>query len=183
MPPLTENESEISSDTTKYNVALEWGKDYAEAVGIIISLFAMVEGYPPLILEKVGILSKQDALSTLGVFRAFSNRLDLLKEVTKNRPEQSRERACLRYYKGLLTEANKIRNKYAHATYSYAKTHFVLMTYSGDHNRKEEKIAQNLEDFHADIDRLKRIICELHAFCYRNEVPASLQKELCRLNP
>lgn len=178
VPSLIENEAMIRAETEKYNVALEHGKEYAEAVGVIISLFALVEGYPPLVLEKLGVLSKADARSILGVFRAFSNRIDLLKEVGDNRPSGSIERICFGYYKGLFKEANAIRNKYAHATYSYDLKDMYLQVFSGDHNRKSMTLRQSIEDYRNDINRLKRIICELHAFCYRNEVPAGLQKSL-----
>lgn len=180
---IHENEATIADQASKYNVALEWGKEYAETVGVIISLFAIVEDYPSALLVKITEMDSSDAMSILSTFRAFSNRLDLLKEVARNRPEGSVGRICLSYYRGIMSEANKIRNKYAHAKYSYAKTHFVLETYASDTNRNAEQLEMTLKDFQADRDRLKRIICELHAFCYRDEIPLGLHKQLSQPTP
>lgn len=180
--PLIEAETTIASETEKFNVALEHGPDYAQAVGVIISLFAIVEDYTPFFLKTFCNIDASDARSIMGVFRAFSNRIELLKELSRNRPVGTRDRIISSYYRGLLTDANKIRNKYAHAKYSYAKTHFVLHTFAGDFNRNDEHIYQKIDDFNKDIKQLKRIICELHALFYRSEIPLSLHKQLQKPN-
>ena len=58
-----------------------------------------------------------------------------------------------------------------------------LETFSSDYNRNTKIIKQTDADFIADIDRLKRIICELHAVIYRNEFPKSLHRQLLKLSP
>ncbi len=181
---FSENEKMIASELTKYSVALEMdkGPPYAAKVGVIISLFALVENYSPHILRMLTGLNKQDARAIMGVFRAFSNRIDLLKAVYKPRGELSVDAVVGSHYAGLFNEANKIRNKYAHATYSIAATTMHLHTYSGDYGRTPERIIQTDEDFEGDITRMKRIICELHALVYRNEIPQSLHKQLQKLD-
>ncbi|PWE17276.1 hypothetical protein DDZ18_06195 [Marinicauda salina] len=136
-----------------------------------------------MILDRLGVMDEADALASLGVFRSFSNRIEMLDELRKRRDPQTIEHACLSYYKGLLTEANSIRNKYAHAKYGIAKDHFVLYTFSGDHNRQPVRIAQTIDDFASDKNRLKRIICELHAFCARGAISSGLDKQLSQLSP
>jgi hypothetical protein len=192
--PLKEAEATIASETAKYNVALEWGDDFAKAVGVIISLFAIIEGYPPFLLERISGVKRDDARAILGVFRAASNRLDLIKELVRLRPDNSPERILFTYYRGLLSEANTLRNKYAHAQYSLSyeplspqapnrKMTFHLRTFFSDFNRKEETLVHFIEDFHKDRDRLKRIICELHALIYRAEISLALHKQLQKQAP
>lgn len=190
--PLKEAEAKLVSETASYNVAIENAPAFAEAVGIIISLFAIVEGYPPFLLERLSGMNRDDSRAILGVFRAASNRLDLLKQLTRLRPDASPDRIVFSYYRGLLTEANNIRNKYAHAQYAISfqpltganrKTVFHLQTFFSDFNRKVERLILSLEDFHADRDRLKRIICELHALVYRNEIPLALHQQLPPQSP
>jgi hypothetical protein len=192
--PLVEAENKITSETAKYNVALEWADEFAKIVGVIVSLFAIIEGYPPILLARFCGIKQGDARAILGVFRAPSNRIDLIKQLARGQPPSSKERVILNYYRGLLSDANTIRNKYAHAQYSYSKeplepsapnrkTVFHLRTFFSDFNRKEETLVQHLEEFERDRDRLKRIICELHALIYRNEIPRALHQELQKQAP
>lgn len=192
--PLIEAEAKIASETAKYNVALEWDEDFAKVVGVIVSLFAIIEGYPPILLARFCGIKQGDAKAILGVFRAPSNRIDLIKQLERVRPDSSEERNILHYYRGLLSEANTIRNKYAHAQYAISyepvdphakdrKRVFHLKTFFSDFNRKQETLVQDLSDFHKDRDRLKRIICELHALVHRNEIPVALQQQLQKQVP
>lgn len=171
----------LESHTASYTVALDAGTDYATQVGLIISLFALVEGYVPYALEKMIGIKRADARSIAGVFRAFSNKIDLLHQLNRNQGKI--ERVVFSHYKGLFSEANKIRNKYAHATYSYARTHFKLQTYSGDYNRSPEIIDGTLADFVSDATTLRRIINDLHGFYVRNEIPRTLDEQLRKLFP
>lgn len=180
---FTENEKQIQHETAIYNVALDDETNYAAMVGVIISMFAMIEDYAPQILQLLTGMSKTDSRSIMGVFRAFSNRIDLLKAVYKPKGADSVDCIIGRHYVGLLNDAVKIRNKYAHAKYSTTRKSIILTTFSSDYNRTAERIEQTIPDFIKDIRRLRRIICELHALIYRSEVPQSVQKQLQRLNP
>lgn len=171
----------LESHAASYSVALDSGADYAAQVGLIISLFAIVESYVPYALERMTGMSRADARSIAGVFRAFSNKIDLLHQLSRNRDKV--QRVVYSHYKGLFSESNKIRNKYAHATYSYARTHFKLHTYSGDYNRSPEIIDSTLQGFVGDSKRLRFIINDLHGFYLRNEIPKTLDEQLRKLFP
>lgn len=171
----------LESHAANYQVALDAATDYAIQVGLIISLFALVENYVPFALEKMTGIKRADARAIAGVFRAFSNKIDLLHQLNRNQNDV--QRVVYSHYKGLFSEANKIRNKYAHATYSYAGTHFKLQTYSGDYNRSPEIIDSTLENFASDAATLRRIINDLHGFYYRNEIPKALDEQLQKLFP
>ena len=170
----------LESEFAKYQVALELKgqEQYARHVGVIISLFAIVEGFVPRVLESLLGMDREDARSITGVFRAFSNRLDLIEQLIKGRDKGSVEREVFSYTKGLLAEANNIRNKFAHATYGYAGDHFKLETCSSNYNQARQIIDMTLDDFEKDILRLKRIISELQAILVRRELPPELHQRL-----
>ena len=58
-----------------------------------------------------------------------------------------------------------------------------IKPFSGHYTKSPETLDLTLEDFKDDADRLRRIICELHALVYRREVSAGLHKQLRRLAP
>lgn len=178
-----ENEAALAHEAKAYNVALDDEPAYAAMVGSIVSMFALIEDYAPQFLSRLTGLSYQDAHSIMGTFRAFSNRLDLIKAVYKPRGIGSVDAIVGSHYVGLLNEANRIRNKYAHATYSTTRKSIILKTFSSDYNRGPEQIEQTEADFQADIVRLRRITAELHGLIHRNEIPRSLHKQLLKLSP
>jgi len=175
---FSENEKKINHETSVFKVALEGEADYAAKIGVIISMFALIEDYAPFLLQLFTGISKEDSRSVMGVFRAFSNRIDLLKAVYKPKGANSVDAIIGTHYVGLLNEANKIRNKYAHAQYATTRKSIVLIPFSSDYNRITERVEQTLADFDKDINRMRRIICELHALIYRMEIPASVHKRL-----
>jgi len=177
-----ENEVALTREAETYNVALDAEPTYAAMVGSIISMFALIEGYAPQILSCLTGLSSQDARAIMGAFRAFSNRLDLIKAVYKTRGPTSVDAIVGGHYVSLLNEANRIRNKYAHATYSTTRRSIILKTFSGDYNKNQEQIEQTESDFPRDITRLRRITAELHGLIYRNEIPISLHRKLQKVN-
>ncbi len=176
--PFSENEKSIRHDASVYNVALDGETEYAAKVGVIISMFALIEDYAPRLLQLLTGMSMQDSHSTMAVFRAFSNRIDLLKAIYKPKGETSKDAILGSHYVGLFTSANAIRNKYAHATYSSTNKSIIVKPFSSDYNRPPEQIEQTLPDFDKDLHRLRRIICELHALVWRSELPQGLHKQL-----
>ena len=178
---FSENEAEIAHHAKVHSVALDDEPAYAAMVGSIISMFALIEDYAPQLLSRLTGLSDQDAHSVMAVFRAFSNRIDLIKAIYKPRGENSVDGVVGSHYVGLLNVANKIRNKYAHATYSATRRSIVIKPFSSDYARSIEPIEQTLFDFEKDRATLRRITAEFHGFIHRNEIPKSLQKQLQRL--
>ncbi len=176
--PFSENEQSIRHESTVYNVALDGEPAYAAKVGVIISMFALIEDYAPRLLQLLTGMSMQDSHSTMAVFRAFSNSIDLLKAIYKPKGETSKDAILGSHYVGLLTQANAIRNKYAHASYSTTNKSIILTPFSSDYNRSVEKIEQTLPDFDKDVVKLRRITCELHALVWRCELPQGLHKQL-----
>lgn len=176
--PFSENEKTIRHETSVYNVALDGEPEYAAKIGVIISMFALIEDYAPRLLQLLTGMSMQDSHSTMAVFRAFSNRIDLLKAIYKPKGEASKDAILGSHYVGLFTQANAIRNKYAHATYSTTNKSIILTPFSSDYNRPLDRVEQTLPDFDKDLHRLRRIICELHALVWRSEIPQGLHKQL-----
>ena len=158
-------------------VPLEGDQELAALVGCIISQFALTEMEVPGLLGKLTGMRGDDAHAIVGVFRAFSNRIDLLAEVIKRRAEGSPERIIYGYFKGRLKEANAIRNKYAHATYAGGKDQMVLIPYSGDHNRAPEFIEISPGSVKADLLKIATINYELTMW-RTDQVPQALWKQL-----
>jgi hypothetical protein len=180
---FAENENAINDHASKDDVALDWEPAYAAVVGSIVSSFALIEDYAPQILALLTGCSGQDARSIMGTFRAFSNRLDLLKSIYKTRGQNSTDAIIGTHYVSLLIEANKIRNKYAHSTYATTNKSIIIKTFSSDYNRGPETFEMGLGDFKRDRDRLRRITAELHGLVYRREIPKSLHRQLQKQCP
>lgn len=186
-----ENEEKIAHETSVYSVALDGGPEpdggleprFAAQVGVIISLFALVEGYVPMLLQKLTGLDARDAQSLASVPRSFTTRLELIEAVCKPRGAGSIDAIVATHFVQQFREANRIRNRYAHATYSTTRQTIVLSTFSSDFNREPEHLTLRLDQFKADGDKLRRIICELHALTYRNEISAELHKRLLPRSP
>jgi len=179
---FSENEAVLIRETKAYNVALDGEPVYAALVGSIISMFALIEDYVPKLLTLLTGLSDQDSRAIVGTFRSFSNRLDLLKAIYKPRGDRSVDATVGQHYVGLLTDANRIRNKYAHATYGTTGKSIRIKTFSSDYARDTEIFDQKADDFENDIKRLRRITAELHGLIYRDEIPLQLHKQLQKLD-
>jgi hypothetical protein len=120
----------------------------------------------------------------LGVFRAFSNKLDLFAELLKARSDGTNEKFVMCYVKDLLSEANSIRNRYAHAKYggfkhnSKAENFIYLKLFSSNYNRLNRQEKVRLKDFERDKDRLNIIICEVHHILHAKWLPPKLFRRL-----
>lgn len=158
-------------------VPLEGDQELAALVGCIISQFALTEMEVPRLLAKLTGMRKDDAHAVVGVFRAFSNRIDLLAEVIKRRAEGSHDRIIYGYFKGRLKEANTIRNRYAHATYAGGKGKIKLIPFSGDHNRAPEIIEISPKSVKADLLKIATINYELTMWAM-DQVPEALWRQL-----
>jgi hypothetical protein len=81
----------------------------------------------------------------------------------------------------VLREATDIRNRYAHGRYNltfegghYSPTAKKIMhidTSLFDANKRPKKVIRDLAGVEEEVKRIKLIICEMHAYLYRNELP------------
>ena len=71
-----------------------------------------------------------------------------------------------------LRKAGGIRDRYAHALYSYAAADQIVMTeFFGDARKKQERKTKTIDDFNADTEVVKSIKATVHGYLYRNERP------------
>ena len=178
-----ENENRIVMTVKSNRTILETQPSYAAKIGVVISMFALIEDHSPLILCRLTGINQMDARAIMGTFRAFSNRIDLLKAVYRSHERTSPKFVFGSYFAGLFTEANKIRNKYAHAKYSLnSKNKLGIEPFSSDYNRKTVPQEHTAEEFENDINRLRRIIAELDCLLWEDEISKSLYGQLSKLD-
>lgn len=171
--------SRVQSEAAIYQVALDEFPEFAAQVGILISCFAMIESYVPLLVSKLTGASEEDAFVFSGSFMNFRARVDLLETLAKRRTPQDESAKIAIHFAGLLREVTDIRNRYAHGRYSltfeggqYSPTAKKLMhidTSLFDAKKSPKKIVRDLAELEAEVKRIKLVICEIHAYLYRNE--------------
>lgn len=164
-----------------YGVALDEFPEFAAQVGILISCFALIESYVHLLVSKLTGTSESDAFVFSGSFMTFRARVDLLESLAKRRKRVDQSAEIARYFVVRLREATDIRNRYAHGRYSltfeggrYSPTAKKLMhidTSLFDANKTPKKVVRDLSALEAEVKRIKLIICEIHAYLYRDESP------------
>ncbi|HXT13800.1 MAG TPA: hypothetical protein VN873_19780 [Candidatus Angelobacter sp.] len=168
-------------EAANYRVALDEFPEFAAQVGILISCFAVIESYAHLLISKLTGAPAEDAFVFSGSFMNFRARIELLESLAKRRNPSDDAAKIARYFVGLLREATDIRNRYAHGRYSltfeggqYSSTAKKLMyidTSLFDAKKMPKKIVRDLPALEAEVKRIKLIICEIHAYLYRNEAP------------
>jgi hypothetical protein len=168
-------------EAANYRVALDEFPEFAAQVGILISCFAMIESYIHLLISKLTGTAEEDAFIFSGSFMNFRARVELLESLAKRRNPPDDAAKIARYFVVLLREATDIRNRYAHGSYSltfegglYSPTAKKLMhidTSLFDAKKTPKKIVRDLPMLETEVKRIKLIICEIHAYLYRNEVP------------
>ncbi|MFL0672474.1 MAG: hypothetical protein ACJLS3_13935 [Erythrobacter sp.] len=163
--------------------AIEENHPFAQKIGAMIANFALVEREMPFVLARLSGMSTDHAFTTLGVFRAFSNRIDLFSELTKVVKADTPEFEIARHFKGQFTLANKIRNKYAHASYAGRDDPILLTPFSGDFVRPVASIKVTLEDMEAELDKIRIVACECWAFGREKRLPEGLHVRLSRKYP
>ena len=153
-------------------------------MGNIIAQFAITEGYVPRLLSLVTPLSERDAGAIVSVFRAFSNKIDVLEAVAGNHGDNTWQRIILSYYKGRLKEANSIRNKYGHAALASGEgADLTLLPYFADRNNTAKFEPLSLKSIQKDLDRILRINGELDELLMLSRVPKNLCKTAYTMHP
>jgi hypothetical protein len=165
-----------------YNVALEHFPEFAAQVGILISCFAMLESYVHLLISKLTGAPESDSFIFSGSFMNFRARIELLESLAKRRDANDPSVRIARHFVVLLREATDIRNRYAHGRYSltfeggrYSPTAKKIMSIDTslfDAGKKPKNVVRDLVQIQAEVTRFKVIICEIHAYLYRDEAPA-----------
>lgn len=144
-------------------------------------IFALIESYVHLLISKLTGAEEKDAFVFAGSFMNFRARVDLLESLAKRRPKGDQSAAVARYFVVLLREATDIRNRYAHGRYSLtfegghyspnAKKIMHVDTSLFDANKSPKKTVRDLAGIEEEVRRIKLIICEIHAYLHRNELP------------
>jgi hypothetical protein len=168
-------------EAQNFRVALDEFPEFAAQVGILISCFALIESYVHKLISKLTGASEVDAFVFSGSFMNFRARVDLLESLAKRRIQVDESAKIARYFVVLLREATVIRNRCAHGQYSltfeggrYSPTAKKIMhinTSLFDANKRPKQVIRDLAGVEEEVKRIKLIICEIHAYLYRNEVP------------
>ena len=153
------------------------GDQYPALVGMIITNFAHIERELSTIVERMTGLAWADAVTIFAEFRAFSVRLGLLSALLKLRDEKSHDRIVYSHCKGLLKEANELRNRYAHAKYAKGKV-MQMLPYPNDLLGPEKWVDIPPEAIKADKARVSTILWELFAILHEKKLPKRLYDQL-----
>ena len=166
----------------KFGVALDNFPEFSAQLGVLISCFALIEDYMHRVISYSTNMDEQEAFFVSGSFSGFGARITLLETLIKNKDAMLKEVIAAKYFVKTFKEASIIRNDYAHGKYSLTfegatkeKT-MIIKSFLYDAKRREPKIMRkNLKEIKEDVQRLKFIICELHAYIYRDEMPNSTE--------
>jgi hypothetical protein len=159
----------------KYFVALDCEPDFAAEVGVLISCFAMVESYAPQLLSRLLKIDDEEAFAIMSSFDTFSGRIELLKTLVNlqnSKGKQTDEKRAVSRLLPRLSAATNIRNKYAHGRYSIT-LHDDFTIDSFVTSRKPKRAQKSLDAMVEDVNTFKRLICDLHGYLYRKEMPPS----------
>lgn len=175
-----------SSYVEKHSVILDSANpEFPKIIGIIISQFAIIEDFVPLVVRQITGISEDDSTTILGVIRNFSNKIELIGELINKRDKKSNDFIVIDYVKNLLSEANSIRNKYAHAKYggfkhnSNLKDEYIYMElFSASYNKNRILKKMMIKDFEKDRKRMNIMICEIHHILHARWLPPKLFAQL-----
>ena len=78
--------------------ALEANEPFAAKIGAVIAIFAFIERDMPMIISRLTGMDPGQAFAVAGVFRAFSNRIDMFAELIKLMNDDQVERWCPRWW-------------------------------------------------------------------------------------
>lgn len=163
----------VETEAQKFTVALDHFPEFAAEVGVLISCFALIESYMPKLISSTTNMDESEAFMVSGSFVSFSARIDLLDNLIKKKDPKSKEVIAAQHFVKILREATTIRNNYAHGKYSIAKNNIMHVTsFIHDAKRKNPReLVRDLDGIKKDVKRMKFIICELHGYVYRGEMP------------
>jgi hypothetical protein len=161
------------SEFDKYIVALDVEPNFSAEVGVLISCFALIEGYVPAMLQRLLNIESAEAFVIMSSFDTFSDKTGLLRALVQMHEKQKTKTEDTRALSRLLpriTACTTVRNKYAHGRYSltfnddFLVDSFVL-------SKKPKSVRKSLDDIVEDVNLLRHLICDLHGYIYRKEMP------------
>jgi hypothetical protein len=156
-----------------YNVALESAPAFSAEIGVLISCFALVEGYMPHLMSRLTGIDKDDAFTILGRFQ-MGERIQLLGALASSRDGDNAARKALEILLPKLTAATAVRNKYVHAQYSITFNDAIIVeSWLHDSKRKTKpKTTEDIPVIAAEVEKIQVLICDLHGYVYRDEMPS-----------
>jgi hypothetical protein len=119
-----------------HRLALDNAPELATQVGLLLSCFAILELSPPHMLAKLTGMSHEDADTTLGHFRSFNSRLDLIEAIAKARPTADTTAAEILALLPKIRDCNTIRNRYAHSLWQQEQGGMRLISWLSDATRE-----------------------------------------------
>lgn len=147
--------------------------EHAQLIGVVLSWFAGTELLIPKALRRLTKGTLKDAIAIMSVFRAFSNKIDVLESVIKNVPDGP-EKEVASYVKGHFTEANKIRNRYAHGLYLSTPQGLHIAPYG----KRSRATPLTIKELRRDAARIKRLQQEIYAIVDGRLLPPALHDRL-----
>jgi hypothetical protein len=163
------------SDFDKYAVALDCEPNFSAEVGVLISCFAIIESYMPQLLERLINIGSAEAFLIMSSFGEFSERTELLKSLVKLYEAQKKttdDITAIARFLPRITAVTTIRNKYAHGKYSIT-FHDDFIVDSFVSSKKPKSTKKSLDAVVVDVNTLKHLICDLHGYVHRDEMPPS----------
>ena len=158
------------SHTDVYALDVQYG--FAAEIGVLISVMAMIEGYLPALLAKLTSISGEEASITMGTFYNFTHRVDLLEILAKQGRHGAEISEDVLFLAKRIRAANNIRIKYAHAKYSVGSEMKVWVEpFYGDARKKPQTIIMTSDDVAQDVETVKSITRQVHAYLHRGERP------------
>ena len=87
----------------------------------------------------------------------------------------NKDKIAVEYFIPKLRQVSSTRNGYVHARYSITyNDDFRIDKFMMDTKRKTQTVQKSLYDIVADVTEARALICELHAYVYRHEMPRPL---------
>ena len=158
-------------DPGPLDVALDNAPEFSAQVGVLLSCFALIERYLPQLVSKITGMSEDEALLFVGSFHNVSGRIDLIDTLLKKKQNLSPAEETVKSFIPRLREVSTIRNRYAHAQFSYMKPDKFQITSFLSSATKETKVeVHTFEDVKKKTFYLKELINDMHGFVYRNEM-------------
>ncbi len=154
----------------RYNVALDEPVFSAE-VGVLLSCFALIEGYLPKIMSKLTGISEIESATILGHFLNVSSKINLIIDGLSNNRSSCIDNNEIDILIKMLNEAKSLRYIYGHSQYRIPYDNFVIDSFLHDAKRKPKQQTKTLDDVVNDVNTLKRALTLLHGYVYRNEPP------------
>jgi hypothetical protein len=142
-------------------VALDLVPDIAAEIGILVSMFALIEFYMPWLFEGLTRSRSTDSAVVMGYFKSFGDKIELLEWIIKTRLEETDTSKAIKLCLPNLKEANSLRNKYVHARLSLgAHDELHLEPFAADVRRKPRTEIKSLEQVAEDVRRMRTIAYE-----------------------